>query len=196
MIALFGPAGSGKSTHGRMLADKFGWRWLSVGQVLRDTGNYAEILKEGGLVDDEEVIRLMNREIEKADAEGANVILDGYPRDVKQAEWMRDNGVLSGIELAIVLKLPVEQLWERIEKRGREDDTKEVVERRFRVFYENFEVIRGMLEGVGVKVVEVDGVDDFEEMDEMLIGVIEENLGDIEVVDEKLGIPQEQSYGE
>ena len=47
MIILFGPAGSGKSTQGRLLADKFGWKWLSVGQVLRDSGRFAETLREG-----------------------------------------------------------------------------------------------------------------------------------------------------
>ena len=63
MIIFFGPAGSGKSTQGRIIADKYGWRWLSVGQVLRDTGEFDEILKKGELVDDKEVVNLMNKQI-------------------------------------------------------------------------------------------------------------------------------------
>ena len=43
MVIFFGPAGSGKSTQGRIVADKYGWRWLSVGQVLRDAGEFDEI---------------------------------------------------------------------------------------------------------------------------------------------------------
>jgi CRP-like cAMP-binding protein len=37
MIIFFGPAGSGKSVQGQLLAAKQGWRWLSTGQLLRDT---------------------------------------------------------------------------------------------------------------------------------------------------------------
>ena len=32
MFILFGPAGSGKSLQGQILAEKYGWRWLSIGQ--------------------------------------------------------------------------------------------------------------------------------------------------------------------
>ena len=108
MIVLFGPAGSGKTTQGRLLAEKFGWRWLSVGQVLRDTGRFDKILKEGGLVDDMEVIKLMNHEIEKADADGVDVILDGYPRDIDQAKWMFENDFFEKVSLAIILEVPEE----------------------------------------------------------------------------------------
>ena len=36
MIVLFGLAGSGKSLQGETLANKYGWRWMSIGQLLRD----------------------------------------------------------------------------------------------------------------------------------------------------------------
>ena len=196
MIVFFGPAGSGKSTQGRIIADKFGWKWLSVGQVLRDTGKFSQTLKEGGLVDDNEVIRLMNKEIEKADSEGINVVLDGYPRDITQAKWMDENEVIEKIELAIVLKVPKEELFKRIENRGREDDTKEVVERRFEVFEQNICSILPIMERKNVKIVEVDGVGGFDEITDELIGIIEENVEEAEVVEEKAEVSIEQSYGE
>lgn len=196
MIILFGPAGSGKSTQGRIIAEKYGWVWLSVGQVLRDTGMFRETLKQGGLVDDNEVIRLMNREMEKADANGAEAVLDGYPRDITQAKWMAENGVLRKISLAIVLEVPVEELFQRIEKRGREDDTKEVVERRFRVFHENIDGILPILRENDVKVVRVDGVGEFEEITERIQEVLKEELGEEPVVFEAGQGETEQSYGE
>ena len=55
MIVFFGPAGAGKSVQGQMLAARNGWRWLSAGQLLRDTRDpelFAQ-MRTGGLVDPE-----------------------------------------------------------------------------------------------------------------------------------------------
>lgn len=195
MIILFGPAGSGKSTQGKIVADKLGWKWLSVGQVLRDTGKFAETLKQGELVDDDEVIRLMNREMERADAEGQNVILDGYPRDEYQAKWFKEN-MMGKIEMAVVLEVPVEELWNRIERRGREDDTKEVVERRFKVFADNIDKIFQIF-GDEVEILRVDGVGDFEEVTDRLIAEIQAKIKDAVEVESRGGnVGVEQSYGE
>ncbi len=196
MIVLFGPAGSGKTTQGRLLAEKFGFRWLSVGQVLRDTGRFDKTLKEGGLVDDMEVIRLMNREIQKADLEGMDVILDGYPRDIEQANWMVQNNFFDKVDLAIVLDVPKEELWKRIEGRGRNDDTKEVVEKRFEVFEQNICSILPLMEAGNVKVLKVDGVGEFEEITDRLAGVLEENLTGLVEQSQKIARPGESSYGE
>lgn len=196
MIVLFGPAGSGKTTQGRLLAEKFGFRWLSVGQVLRDTGRFDKTLKEGGLVDDMEVIRLMNREIQKADSEGMDVILDGYPRDIEQANWMVQNNFFDKVDLAIVLDVPKEELWKRIEGRGRNDDTKEVVEKRFEVFEQNICSILPLMEAGNVKVLKVDGVGEFEEITDRLSDVLEENLTGLVEQSQKIACPGESSYGE
>lgn len=196
MIILFGPAGSGKTTQGRLLADKYGWKWLSVGQVLRDTGKFGDVLKTGELVEDSEVIRLMNHEIEKADSEGMDVILDGYPRDIEQAEWMKENNFFKDIELAIILDVPKEELWRRIEERGRADDTKEAVEKRFAIFEQNIYSIFPFLEEGNVKIVKVDGVGSFEEVTERLKNALEESINGLVEQEEDLTQAGEQSYGE
>lgn len=207
MIILFGPAGSGKSTQGRTIADKYGWRWLSVGQVLRDTGKYNEILKAGELVDDETVVKLMGEQIGRANAEGMEVILDGYPRDVKQAEIMladENSEFFEGIDLAVVLEVPKEELWKRIETRGREDDTKEVVERRFKIFEENIGSILPILEEKGVPVVKVDGVGEYDEVtcrvETEIFKVLPEapevfKVDELDAI-ENDSIEREKSYGE
>ena len=52
MIVFFGPAGAGKSVQGQILAARHGWRWLSSGQLLRDSRDpeIAELMRTGALV--------------------------------------------------------------------------------------------------------------------------------------------------
>ncbi len=172
MIILFGLAGSGKSTQGKILAEKYGWRWLSVGQVLRDTGEFDEILQSGELVDDDVVIRLMTEKILEAEGEGKDVILDGYPRDAYQAEWLVKN-MAEKINGAIIFEVPKDELLKRIEKRGRSDDTAEALAKRFEIVEQNIYTMIGLLEGKDIKVVRVNGVGTFDEVTERLSTEIE-----------------------
>ncbi len=172
MIILFGLAGSGKSTQGRILAEKYGWKWLSVGQVLRDTGEFDNILETGELVDDDVVIRLMTGKILEAESEGKDVILDGYPRDVYQAEWVVKN-MAEKIGGAIVLDVPKDELEKRITKRGRSDDTKEALAKRFAIVEQNIYSMLDMIREKGIEVVTVNGVGSFDEVTERLNAAIE-----------------------
>lgn len=206
MILLFGPAGSGKSTQGRALADLYGWRWLSVGQVLRDSGEFDETLNNGMLVDDATVVRLMDEQIKFAESEGMEIVLDGYPRDLEQAKIMFEAGssFFDKIDGAIVLQVPVEELWKRLELRGREDDTKEVVEQRFKIFEQNIDAILNLLKERGIKIYEIDGVGEYDEVTERLRKVFEElkpNTPEVFHTDELGAIEndansREKSYGE
>ena len=65
MIILFGAAGSGKSLQGQKLAEKYDWRWMSVGQLLRDCKDpeLEKTMLKGELVSDEFVVNIMHREI-------------------------------------------------------------------------------------------------------------------------------------
>lgn len=198
MIILFGPAGSGKSTQGQILARRLGWKWLSVGQVIRDTGQFEEITQAGGLVDDKIVIELMRKEMEEAEMEGMNVILDGYPRDEVQAKWVQKE-MRGKLEGAMILEVPEEELLRRIEVRGRNDDTAEVVQRRFKVFWEHIAKILPILEEMGVPVVRVNGVGEFEEVTKRLIAQCakwNEEAGTVNDEGFADGVEKERSYGE
>ena len=198
MIILFGMAGSGKGTQGKNLSEIFGWKWLSVGQVIRDTGKYAEIINHGGLIPDEDVTRLMAERIERAEADGFNVILDGYPRDEWQAQWLKDNGEAKKIDLAIILNVPKEELFQRLDLRGRDDDKDtESIEQRFAVFEKNMQPIRKILEEAGVKFVDADGTGDIEEVTQRLVEILKtEDVGAVEQRDDVNGGEIEKSYGE
>ena len=197
MIILFGLAGSGKGTQGKALAETFGWRTISVGQTIRDTGEYADVIDKGNLIPDEEVTRLMSRQIEKSEAEGFDVILDGYPRTKAQAEWLVAH-MADKIDGAIILEVPKEELYERLALRGRDDDKeKESIDRRFDIFEQNICSILPLLESKNIPIERVDGVGAIEDITTRLIKVVKAfNPAATEQISDVNGEEIEKSYGE
>ncbi|MBQ3280456.1 nucleoside monophosphate kinase [Candidatus Saccharibacteria bacterium] len=197
MIILFGLAGTGKGTQAKALSEFFGWRTFSVGQVIRDTGKYNDTTNAGGLIPDDDVIKLMTEQIEKATAEGFNIILDGYPRTEYQAKWLMEH-MRDDIEGAIILEVPKEELYERLELRGREDDkSKEAIDRRWDIFEQNIYPILEQLKQHNIPVKKVDGVGAVEDVTNRLIKTVEElNPNATEQKDDVNGEEIEKSYGE
>ena len=185
MIILFGAAGSGKSLQGQTLADKYGWRWMSVGQLLRecDDPEMNEIMKKGELVPDDFVVKMMHDEMMKEVDSGRFVILDGYPRDDWQAKWIVENGDEKYIDGAIMIDVDHDELWRRLEERGRADDTREAIEKRWSIFEQSIYSMIEILEKAGVKVVHVDGVGEIDEITERL----EKVLRDWDIIDVQEG---------
>jgi adenylate kinase len=111
MILLFGPTGAGKSMQGQMLAVRQGWKWLSTGQMLRDSNDaeVIEVLKSGELVSDELTYEMFDAAIKDAKAKKYDkVIVDGFPRTKAQAEWLAEYMEKNGetIEQVVVLEVP------------------------------------------------------------------------------------------
>ncbi len=173
MIVLMGLAGSGKSTQGRKLAEATGRVWLSAGQILRETGEYDEILKQGKLVDDMLTVKLMAQEMAKVVRSGKDAILDGFPRDIEQAEWIAGN-IAQVIKIVVRINVPKEELMRRLIIRGRADDTKEVIEERFRITEQNIYSVCEILATKGIKIVDIDGTGTPEEVFARLSSVITE----------------------
>lgn len=160
MIVFFGPAGAGKSVQGQMLAARQGWRWLSAGQLLRDTHDI-ELLKEmqtGKLVTSETVNKLMGDALKRA-KNIDRVILDGFPRQLSQAKWLVASQPEHerSIALVVVLEVPRSELLKRIEVRGRVDDTPEAVDERLKIYRTEMYPILSYLTGESVNIVHIDG---------------------------------------
>ena len=197
MIILFGLAGSGKGTQGKALSEIFGWRWLSVGEAIRQTGGYEEIINNGRLIPDEDVVRIMDKQIEKAEDEGFDVILDGYPRDKVQAEYIMKT-MADKIDGAIILEVPKEELYNRLALRARDDDKEKAsIDRRFEIFEQNIYSILPLLEAHDIPIKRVDGVGRIEDVTARLVEVVKrlspnaiEQRGDVN------GGEIEKSYGE
>ena len=197
MIILMGLAGSGKSTQGRILAERLGGEWLSAGQVLRETQDPAmrEIMDRGELVDDELVIRLMEARMAQAEAAGKPVILDGYPRTVRQAKWVAARpagsggaggaGAADGVEASraaavravIWLEVPKEELIRRLQLRGRSDDQDAAaIEERLKIVKENADEVCHILAQKGVRILAVDGLGTPEEVTERVWETVQKEI--------------------
>ena len=197
MIILFGLAGSGKGTQGKALSEMFGWRTLSVGQAIRDTGKYDGIISYGHLISDDEVSKLMQNKIEINEAEGFDTILDGFPRNLLQAEWLMRT-MPDKVDGAIILDVPKEILFERLTLRGRDDDkSRDSIERRWEIFEQNICSIVPLLESHNKPVLHVDGVGSEAEVTARLAAVFTKlNPSATVQRDDVNGEEIEKSYGE
>jgi adenylate kinase len=134
MIILMGVAGSGKSMQGRLLADDYGYAWISTGEIFRVliTGKRRQEMLQGKLLSDDEVIRMMDKILDLIDT-SEQFVLDGFPRSVAQAEWLSKQIEDGRFKLTAVIHLTAseEVVRERLIKRGRQDDTDEAITERF-----------------------------------------------------------------
>ena len=146
IIILLGPPGSGKGTQANFIQNKLSIPHLSTGDILRqsvknetDLGNKVKnIMAKGELVSDDLVLDVIKERVSQSDCD-QGFILDGYPRNIVQAESL--NMVLKDINRNIdkILFLDVDftVLHSRIESRSKEnneekraDDTSEVLIKR------------------------------------------------------------------
>lgn len=161
MILLFGPPGAGKSTQGQMLAVRMGWKWLSTGQILRESNNPAveEILKSGELVSDELTYEVFDSAIQDAKANNyPRTIVDGFPRTKEQAEWLSSYMAThdENIELVIVLEVPESEILHRLELRGRMEDTPDAIARRMTLYRQKMYPVLGQFADDGIKIVHLE----------------------------------------
>lgn len=160
MIVFFGPAGAGKSVQGQILAARHGWRWLSSGQLLRDSRDpvIAEQMRTGALVSSEQTNEVIADALERA-KDIDMVILDGYPRKLEQAQWLIDIQPRHerSINLAVVLEVPRAELEKRLKVRGRVDDTSEVIEERLNIYRQEIYPILTYLTEQKVKIAHIEG---------------------------------------
>jgi adenylate kinase len=120
MILVFlGPPGAGKGTQAKVLEDRFGYRQISTGDILRRNrsegtplGKEAQgYMDSGQLVPDDLIIRMMEAEL----AHVENAIIDGFPRTIPQAEAFSTLLKAKGIvPVAVIFDVDYSVLTERI----------------------------------------------------------------------------------
>ena len=122
-VVLIGPPGAGKGTQGTLLAKRWSVPHIASGAILRQalaTGqgalaHAAQIIKQGNFIPDAVANRIVLAELERPEA-GRGFVLDGYPRDVVQAEALND--YLAGhsltLDAAVVLQIREAALVQRL----------------------------------------------------------------------------------
>lgn len=163
MILLFGPTGAGKSMQGQMLAVRQGWKWLSTGEMLRQSADpeIIKILKSGELVSDELIYQVFEQAVQEArDKQYPNIIIDGFPRTKEQAAWLDAYMARMGekIDTVISLEVPEAEIMRRLEKRARMEDTPETIARRMTIYRQKMYPVLGIFAEAGVRIVHLDGV--------------------------------------
>lgn len=161
MIIIMGAVGSGKSEQTTRLANRLHLPRLSTSQLLRDhiTPQREAAMLAGDLVDDEDVISLLEPELEKLKASNQDFLLDGFPRSIPQAEWLVKKIKAGEVKFKAIIKLEVSHkaVLERLLKRGRADDKKEIIIHRLDAYENMTKPVVDYLKSHGIEVHEIDG---------------------------------------
>ncbi|MFS1537568.1 MAG: adenylate kinase [Candidatus Phlomobacter fragariae] len=118
-IILLGAPGAGKGTQAQFIMEKYGIPQISTGDMLRaavkagtELGLKAkELMDTGKLVTDELVIVLVKERIAKDDCRNG-FLLDGFPRTIRQADAMKNAGIV--VDYVLEFDVPDEIIVERI----------------------------------------------------------------------------------
>jgi adenylate kinase len=147
-VLLLGPQGSGKGTQAKLISKTYGIPQIATGDMIREIKELdtelgrrvKEIYDRGELVDDATIIELIESRLDRGDTI-PGFILDGFPRNIAQAEALDELLARLGRALDVVFELQIpdrEVLIERIAKRaveeGRSDDTPDAIRKRLEIY--------------------------------------------------------------
>ena len=145
-LLFLGPPGAGKGTQAGLISESSQYLHLSTGELLRKEVDMKtnlgiqvkEIINSGNLVKDELVLEIVRKNLLK---KNKGWILDGYPRNIAQANSL--NKVLEDInqslEMVFYLDVNEEILVERLLNRGRTDDNEDTIRTRLNIYKETTE---------------------------------------------------------
>lgn len=182
-LIFVGPQGSGKGTQAKRVARKFGICHISTGDALREVSGdlKAEVdkfMSRGELVSDELIIKILKERLSAEDCKDG-FILDGFPRNVNQAEELKK---IVAIDKVIEISISDEEAVRRVcgrrnckncgaiynvnsfpmpkvdgvcdkcggELFAREDDNEEALKKRLKVYHEETESILEMYDFVSI----------------------------------------------
>ena len=199
-ILLLGAPGAGKGTQSKRLAEAYGIEHITTGDALRankdmetEHGTPREYMEAGDLVPDPVVNEIVDAALSEADG----FVLDGYPRNLSQAEYLSEQTDLTA---AVFLDVGEDELVRRLTGRRmdpetgdiyhtefnmpddedvaerlvqRDDDTEEVVKDRLETYYENTEPVIDHYRETG-ELVEVDGEAHPDEVFERIAEIVDD----------------------
>ena len=160
MILFIGVVGAGKSVQGKYLSDLLGFPWISTGEILRQhiAGELRDKMLRGDLLSDEDLYQVVEPILRELLGK-SEIILDGFPRTQAQADWLEEFVEDNATEISCIIHLEADEneVLKRLLKRGRPDDTRDVITNRFNEYRTKTLPIISFFEKNGAKVVSVDG---------------------------------------
>jgi adenylate kinase len=207
-LLLLGAPGAGKGTQSKRLAAEYDLEHVTTGDALRANkqmetayGTPASFMDEGELVPDPVVNEIVTEAL--GDADG--FVLDGYPRNLSQAEYLSEE---TDLDHVVYLQVSEAELVDRLTGRRvcpdcganyhvqfdppaetgvcddcgtdlvqRDDDTEETVRERLRVYRENTEPVVEHYRDRG-ELVEVDGEGSPDEVFAAIQAVLEDGAAE------------------
>lgn len=183
-IVLLGAPGSGKGTQAALMVKQLGVPHISSGELLRSAAKAGTelglkakaVIDRGELVSDAIMLGLIEERLSVGEAK-TGFILDGYPRNIAQAEAL--DGLLARLEQpldeALLIDVDVEMVIKRIARRaaeeGRSDDSEAVARNRMRVYAEQTAPVADYYAERGV-LSRVLGIGSVEEVFQRIMGVL------------------------
>lgn len=205
-ILLLGPPGAGKGTQSQRIVETFDVAHVTTGDALRDNkdletehGTPREYMDAGELVPDP----VVNEIVEAALDDAAGFVLDGYPRNLSQAEYLAE---ITELDIVLSLDVSTDELIRRLTGRRvcadcgrnyhiefdqpaesgvcddcggeliqRDDDNEETVRERLRVFEENTQPVIEFYREKGV-LIDIDGEGDPNEVWNEIKSVIDSHI--------------------
>lgn len=202
VILISGPQASGKGTQAELLEKRLGFKHVSIGQVLREKTKKKDSLGRQikALIDKGEFVpnEITNEIALESINHNEKVILDGYPRNKEQAEFLSRN---SDIDLMIVLEISEALTIKRISNRRecpscgnvynlitnppknnetcdcgseivlRKDDTPEAIKKRLNAYHKRTEPVIEIFKKRN-KVVFFDGSNDIEDVYNDIVSIL------------------------
>ena len=146
---LVGPPGAGKGTQAQFLAAHYSIPHISTGDIFRanlkagtDRGNQAKSFMDRGELVPDSVTNEMVKDRLTHDDVANGFLLDGFPRNVAQAEVLRailaekKTPLHAVLEFSLADEEIIARLLQRAEIEKREDDKEDVIKRRLEVYAE------------------------------------------------------------
>ncbi|SBV36768.1 Adenylate kinase [uncultured Stenotrophomonas sp.] len=175
-LVLLGPPGSGKGTQATRLKEELQIPHISTGDLLRaevaagtELGKQAKaVMDAGNLVSDDILLGMLEARLAQADVANG-FILDGYPRNVAQANALGellsrlDQPLDAIVQLDVATELLVERIAGRAKEQGRADDNPESVRHRLQVYNDSTAPVIDFYAGKGT-LARVDGVGSLDEV--------------------------------
>ena len=183
---LFGPPGAGKGTHAGAVAEKYNFKHISTGELLRaeiaagtELGAKAKSLIDAGCLVPDEVVEGMI-ESEFATVKGVDgFLLDGFPRTIAQAEALDAILAKNGEKVTSIVSImiPDGMIIERISKRaaieGRADDADvSIIKNRIDTYHNQTEPLIDFYKKAG-SYNEVNGVGTIEEVQGRIFNLVD-----------------------